>query len=82
MIDYISLDPNIYAEWINGYFSQIIRLILVFNYFFPEGNFRAYLDHYMLEHFESFNDGRFNLVDTLYDSNYTNFKKYYKIKSY
>ena len=25
----------------------------------------------MLKGFESFNDGRFNLVDTLYDSNYT-----------
>ena len=36
-------------EWIIKYFVNQIKLCLVFNYYFPYGNYRNYFDFYMLE---------------------------------
>jgi hypothetical protein len=40
-----------FDKWIQKYFSNQIRIVLVFKYFFPDCNIRIYLDHYMLEGF-------------------------------
>jgi hypothetical protein len=38
-----------YAEWTIKYYSNQIRLILIYKYFFPKCNIRLYFDYYMLE---------------------------------
>ena len=38
-----------FADWMKRYCVNQMRLMLVFKYYFPEGNVRNYLDWYMLE---------------------------------
>lgn len=45
-------DKNTYPQWIQKYLSQQLKLCIVFNYYFPNGNYRNYLDWYMLEFFK------------------------------
>jgi hypothetical protein len=51
-MDNEQLFKNNYSTWTNKYFSNQIRIILVFKYYFPDSNIRVYLDWYMLEAFK------------------------------
>jgi len=42
-----------FSGWTQKYFQNQIKLCLVFNYYFPNGNYRNYFDYYMLKSFES-----------------------------
>lgn len=42
-----------YSGWTKKYFLNQIKLCVVFNHYFPNGNYRIYFDYYMLKKFES-----------------------------
>ena len=42
-----------FSHWSIKYFQHQIKLCVVFNYYFPNGNYRNYFDYYMLNTFKS-----------------------------
>ena len=42
-----------FSRWTQKYFQNQLKLCVVFNYYFPNGNYRNYFDYYMLKKFES-----------------------------
>ena len=61
------LDEESYAQWIAKYLQNHFKQILLINFFFPNANYRTYLDYYMLKKFESFdgNDERLKVTKHL-----------------
>jgi hypothetical protein len=53
-----------YNYWINRYLINHLKQILLINFFFPDANYRTYLDYYMLAKFELFegNDERLKIT--------------------
>jgi len=45
-------DSEKISKWCNKYLAKQLQLIFMFNYFFPNGNIRIYLDHYLIEKFK------------------------------
>ena len=76
-----SNDKKIYKSWLKGYVIQILRLIVVFNYFFPNGNFRMYFDYYMLKHFESLKNEELNFLKILSDDDNNYLHEYYEFET-
>lgn len=42
-----------FSVWTQKYLQNQLKLCVVFNYYFPNGNYRNYFDYYMLKKFES-----------------------------
>ena len=42
-----------FLRWSRKYFQNQVKLCIVFNYYFPNGNYRNYFDYYMLNRFEA-----------------------------
>lgn len=44
-----------FSDWTNKYLITQVKFCVVFNYYFPNGNYRNYFDYYMLKKFSSLN---------------------------
>jgi hypothetical protein len=42
-------NPMLFHEWFNRYFYNNLELLIAFNYYFPNGSIRLYLDWYSLD---------------------------------
>jgi hypothetical protein len=49
---FIPNNLNDFSNWTNKYFLNQIKLCIIFNYYFPNGNYRNYFDFYMLNKFQ------------------------------
>jgi len=49
------------GDWFNRYFYTQLAQIIAFNYYFPEGSCRVYLDWYMLESFKKVDASTFKI---------------------
>lgn len=65
-----------YSSWTIRYYQNQIMLCVVFNYYFPNGNYRNYFDHYMLEQFKKIdgNDDSLKITKQSTNFNYTDFE--------
>lgn len=75
LYDKTNIDSNL-KSWVSKYLINVIRSILIFNYYFPDGNYRNYLDWYMFENFRKL-PGDFdslNIIKNLSDFRYYDFE--------
>ena len=78
---YFKYDLFSLKDWIQKYYINQVYNILIFNYYFPNGNFRSYLDHYLIEKLKKEPDnGDFNI--TKIDYNDYNYKEGIKVKKF
>jgi len=66
------------ANWITRYFKNHLKQILLINFFFPEANYRTYLDYYMLAFFESLSgdDDRLKLNKYINNFDHIDYENY------
>jgi hypothetical protein len=62
-------DINNYAfeTWIKKYIVNILKLIIVFNYYFPQGNILFYVDHFLIEKLSKTNSIKHQKIINLID---------------
>jgi len=67
-----------FSQWSIKYFQHQVKLCVVFNYYFPNGNYRNYFDYYMLNTFKSLagNDESLILTKQIDKFDYNDFDKY------
>jgi hypothetical protein len=72
------LDATNGESWMQRYFQNHLKQIILGNYFFPESNYRTYLDYYMLAKFESFdgNDERLKVTKYIDRFEHYDFEEY------
>lgn len=74
------------GNWTKRYFLKQIKLCLVFNYFFPNGNIRNYIDNYLLEKLKNLpgDDKNLLLTQLIKKFNYFDFndEKTYEINNF
>uniref|UniRef100_A0A6C0DA02 Uncharacterized protein n=1 Tax=viral metagenome TaxID=1070528 RepID=A0A6C0DA02_9ZZZZ len=63
------INPD-YSDWILKYFQNHLKQIILTNYYFPDANYRTYLDWYMLNAFEKFSGNDDRLKVTKYISKF------------
>jgi hypothetical protein len=70
-----------FSRWSIKYFQNQIILCLVFNYYFPNGNYRNYFDYYMLNIFEVLpgNDKSLILTQLITKFDYNDFEEEYGV---
>jgi len=69
-------DSN-FLTWSIKYLQNQIKLCIVFNYYFPNGNYRNYFDYYMLNTFEALpgNDKNLMLTQLITKFDYNDFEE-------
>jgi hypothetical protein len=72
------LDATNGEGWMKRYFQNHLKQIILGNYFFPDSNYRTYLDYYMLAKFESFdgNDDRLKVTKYVDKFEHYDFEEY------
>jgi hypothetical protein len=72
------LDAQNGESWMKRYFQNHLKQIILINYFFPESNYRTYLDFFMLAKFESFdgNDDRLKVTKYVDKFEHFDFEEY------
>lgn len=67
-----------YNYWINRYLVNHLKQILLINFFFPDANYRTYLDYFMLAKFELFdgNDERLKVTKYFDKFEHIDFENY------
>ena len=61
---FTSLDLKDWSSWMSRYFINHLKQIILINYYFPEANYRTYLDWYMLNAFEKISGNDDKLIFT------------------
>ena len=72
-----NLSKGDFSSWTKRYLQNQIKLCLVFNYYFPNGNYRNYFDYYMLNTFKSLlgNDSSLILTKQFNNFSYNDFEE-------
>jgi hypothetical protein len=72
------LDATNGEGWMKRYFQNHLKQIVLGNFFFPNANYRTYLDYYMLAKFESYdgNDERLKVTKYIDEFEHYDFEEY------